>query len=138
MRHRVTAVAAVLFGLLAVAATGAGIYASYEEHRAKQSLDAAEKAVNVIVEKIAAGLRDVEGIRTETIQTVVESIQDTVEWLTRFAPDDRALSLLDLKMLDDFAFTYERAGDIGRARKSAKQALALSRELADRNAEDRR
>lgn len=136
MRHRLTSAAAVLFAVLALSAAGAGISAWRQEQRAEQSLDAAEHAVNVIVVKIAHGLRNVEGVRTETIQTVLENIQDTVEWLSRFAPKDRGLSRLHLEMLDEFTITYETAGDIKRARKSAKKALAFARALANRNPED--
>ncbi len=136
MRQRVTAVAAVLFGLLAVAATGAGIYASYQEYRAERSLHAAKKAVNVIVVDIAEGLRNVEGVRTATIRTVLERVQDTVEWLAHFAPDNLSLQHLYLELLDEFAATYQTAGDIGRARKSAMTALSLGRELADHNRDD--
>jgi eukaryotic-like serine/threonine-protein kinase len=136
MRQRVTAVAAVLFGLLAVAATGAGIYASYQEHRAERSLHAAKKAVDVIVVDIAEGLRNVEGVRTATIRTVLERVQDTVEWLAHFAPDNLSLQHLYLELLDEFAATYQTAGDIGRARKSAMTALSLGRGLADHNPDD--
>ena len=92
LRQRLTAVAAILFAVLALGATGAGIFAWREEQRAEQSLHAAKNAVNVIVVDIAEGLRNVEGVRTATIRTILEKIQDTVEWLTHFAPDNLALS----------------------------------------------
>jgi eukaryotic-like serine/threonine-protein kinase len=131
LRQRLTAAAAILFAILAFAATGAGIFAWREEQRAEQSLDAAGKAAKFIVVDVVQGLRNVEGVRT-----VLESIQDTVEWLTRFDPDNAALSHLHLELLDEFATTYETTGDLGRARKSARKALALGRGLADRNRDD--
>jgi tetratricopeptide (TPR) repeat protein len=60
-------------------------------------------------------------------------IQDTVEWLTRFAPDNLGLQQLYLELLDEFAATYQTAGDTERARKSAMTALSLGRGLADRD-----
>jgi tetratricopeptide (TPR) repeat protein len=136
MRQRLTTAAAVLFAVLALAATGAGIFAWRQEQRAEQSLDAAEKAADVIVADVAHGLRDIEGIRVSLIRTVLEKMQMTVEWLTGFAPDNVALWRLYLEMLDEFAATYETAGDIARARESAMKALTKGRELADRYRDD--
>ena len=68
-----------------------------------------------------------------TIRTILERIQDTVEWLTRFAPDNLGLQQLYLELLDEFASTYQTAGDMERARKSAMTALSLGRGLADHN-----
>jgi eukaryotic-like serine/threonine-protein kinase len=133
LRQRLTAVAAILFAILALGATGAGIFAWREEQRAERSLRAAKNAVNVIVVDIAEGLRNVEGVRTATIRTILEKIQDTVEWLTRFAPDNLSLRQLYLELLDEFATTYQTAGDIGRARTAATTALSMGRGLADRD-----
>jgi tetratricopeptide (TPR) repeat protein len=133
---RLTRIAAVVFAILALAATGAGTFAWREEQRAQRSLDAAKTAVNVLVVDIAHGLRNVEGVRISLIRTVLERIQDTVEWLTRFAPDNLALWHLYLETLDEFATTYETAGDIVRARESAMTALAKGRELAEHNPDD--
>ena len=133
---RLLRIAALVFAVLALVATGAGTLAWREERRAERSLDAAKTAVNVLVVDIAHGLRNVEGVRISLIRTVLEKIQDTVEWLTRFAPDNLALWHLYLETLDEFATTYETAGDIGRARKSAMTALAKGRELAERNPDD--
>jgi tetratricopeptide (TPR) repeat protein len=136
MRQRLTAVAALVFAVLTIGATGAGIFAWHEEQRAERSLHAAKHAVNVIVIDIAEGLRNVEGVRTATIRTVLERIQDTVEWLAHFAPGNLGLQQLYLELLDEFAATYQTAGDIGRARTAAMTALSLGRGLADRNRDD--
>jgi tetratricopeptide (TPR) repeat protein len=133
LRQRLTAIAAILFAALALAATGAGIFAWRQEQRAERSLHAAKNAVNVIVVDIAEGLRNVEGVRTTTIRTILEKIQDTVEWLTRFAPDNLSLRQLYVELLDEFATTYQTAGDIGRAHTAATTALSLSRGLAERD-----
>jgi tetratricopeptide (TPR) repeat protein len=133
LRQRLTTVAAILFAVLALGATSAGIFAWREEQRAERSLRAAQNAVNVIVVDIAEGLRNVEGVRTATIRTILEKIQDTVEWLTRFAPNNLSLSQLYIELLDEFAATYQTAGDLAHARTAAATALSLGRSLADRN-----
>jgi tetratricopeptide (TPR) repeat protein len=136
MRQRLTTAAAILFAVVAIAATGAGLFAQHQEQRGERSLDAARDAVRVIVVDIAEGLRNVEGVRIATIRTVLERVEHTVEWLTRFAPDNLALQQLYLELLDQFATTYQTAGDIAQARKSATTALALSRRLAERYPDD--
>ena len=136
MRHRLTFAAAVVFAVLAVIAGGAWIFAKNEEQRAEASLDKAKDALKVIDVDIAQGLRYVEGVPTATIQTILERIQDTVEGLTRFAPDNVALSRVYLESLLEFATTYQMAGDMQRARNSAMTALARSRELALRYPDD--
>ncbi|MBV8397532.1 MAG: ATP-binding protein, partial [Acetobacteraceae bacterium] len=161
LRQRLTATAAVVFGVVALVAGGAWILASREEQRARQSLDAAQQTVDVIVVEIAQGLRYVEGLRTETIRTILENIkntvnsltttadegnggrgifkrvEDVVESVTGFAPNNSALWRLYLKLLDEFATTYQTEGDMQSARDSAMTALARGRELALRYQGDR-
>jgi tetratricopeptide (TPR) repeat protein len=137
MRQRLTAAAAVIFAILAVVAGGAGLLAKSEAQRAEGSLDAAKNAVNVIVVDIAQGLRYVAGVPTAKIQTILERVQDTVESLTRFAPDNGALSRVYLESLLEIAITYQTAGDMQRAHNSAERALTDGRELADRYRNDR-
>ena len=135
--QRVTAATAVVFAVLTAIAGGAGLYAKSEAQRAESSLDAAKNAVNVIVVDIAQGLRYVAGVPTAKIQTILERVQDTVESLTRFAPDNVALSRVYLESLLEIATTYQTAGDMQRAHNSAATALTATRELADRYRDDR-
>jgi tetratricopeptide (TPR) repeat protein len=161
LRQRLTATAAVVFGVVALVAGSAWILASREEQRARQSLDAAQQTVDVIVVEIAQSLRYVQGLRTETIRTILEKIKNTVnsltttaeegnsrrgvfkrvedfvESVTGFAPNNSALWRLYLKLLDEFATTYQTAGDMESARNSAMTALARGRELALRYHNDR-
>jgi tetratricopeptide (TPR) repeat protein len=136
MRQRLTAMAAVVFAVFALIASGAGYLAHREERRAEGSLEAAKNAVNVIVVDIAQGLRYVAGVPTATIQTILERVQDTVESLTRFAPDNLALSRVYLESLLEIATTYQTAGDLQRARDSAMKALERARELAEHYRDD--
>ncbi len=135
--QRLIAGTAVAFALLAVIAVIAGLFAKSEAQRAEGSLDAAKNAVNVIVVDIAQGLRYVAGVPTAKIQTILERVQDTVESLTRFAPDNDALSRVYLESLLEIATTYQTAGDMQRAHNSAETALTKGRELADRHRDDR-
>lgn len=132
LQHRLATAAAGLFALLALAATAAGITAHNQQQRAERTLAAAKQAVNVMVVDVASGLRDVSGMRTETIRTLLERIEKSVDGLARDAPGDLALARLDLVMRDEFTRTYMAAGDLERARKSADAVLATGRALARR------
>ncbi len=79
LSQRLTRTAAVVFFVVALIAGGAWMLASREEQRATQSLDAAQQTINIIVVEITQGLRYVEGLRTETIKTILGKIQNTVE-----------------------------------------------------------
>jgi eukaryotic-like serine/threonine-protein kinase len=135
-RQRFATVAAIVFALLAFAATGAGIVAHEQQERAERTLDAAKQAVNIIVVDVANGLRNIEGVRTATIRTVLQRIEKSVDWLTSDAPNDQALARLDLVMMDEFARTYMTAGDLDRARQAAAAALSKGRALAQRYPSD--
>ncbi len=161
LRQRLTASAAIVFAVVALIAGGAWVLATREEQRARHSLDAAAQTVTINVGAIAQGLRYVEGLRTETIRTILEEIrnaveslvpasgegtrgrgvfkrfEDFVERLTGFAPDNSALWHLYLKLLNELATTYQTAGDMQGARNSAMAALARGRELALRYRDDR-
>jgi tetratricopeptide (TPR) repeat protein len=130
LRQRLTALAAGVFAGFAIIAGGAWIFAKQQEQKAEDSLGAAKDAVKVIVVDVAQGLRYVEGMRTAKIRSIFERIQDTVEWLTRIAPDNVALWHLYLRLLDEFATTYQTGGDMERARNSVTTALSKGRELA--------
>jgi tetratricopeptide (TPR) repeat protein len=136
-RHqRLTKAAAVLFAVLAFGATAVGVFAEREQHRANRSLAAAKDAVSVIVRDVANGFRNVQGIRTEKIRTVLEHIQQTVDGLRQEAPNDPAIARLNLEMLDQFAMTYFTVNDLERARASALDALSLARELGTNHSQE--
>ncbi len=129
-RHHLALAAAVMFGWLAIAASAGVVYAKLEQQRASRSLDAAKHAVQIIVRDVANGLRNVQGIGTDKIRIVLEDIRQTVQNLAREAPNDRAVTQLNLEMLDEFATTYFAVNDLDRAQASAAAALELARARA--------
>jgi tetratricopeptide (TPR) repeat protein len=129
-RQRFAQAAAVMFAILALAATAGGLFAEREQRQAQRSLDAAKQAVKIIVRDVANGLSNVQGIGTARIRAVLEEIEQTVQAMAQQSPNDRAIKRLDLEMLDQFANTYLAVNDLERAQASATEALALSRALA--------
>jgi tetratricopeptide (TPR) repeat protein len=128
-RQRFVAAAAVVFALLAAGASGAGFFAWHEQQRAARSLDAAKDAVSNLVFDIAQKLRNVQGMRAETIAAVLEEAQARLDELTREAPDDYALRRLRAAALDEIAQTYLAIDDLDHARAAAADSLVTLRGL---------
>ncbi len=136
-RQRFVAAAAAVFALLAVSASGAGFFAWHEEQRAARSLAAAKGAVSNLVFDIAQKLRNVQGMRAETIAAVLQEAQNRLDELTQQAPDDYQLRRLRAAALDEIAQTYLAIGDLDHARAAATDALATMRSLVAAEPQDK-
>ncbi len=119
--------AAALLFVLAIGAVTAGIIAKYQQERAEQNFAAAKDTVNGLIFQIAQGLRDVEGIRVESLDKILGQARSTVERLTETDPDNPELIRSKTAMLDEFAQTYLAAGNLEAALKNAEEAEALMR-----------
>ena len=119
--------AACLLLLLAVGAVTAGIIARNEADRAERNFTAAKDTVNGLIFQIAQGLRNVEGIRIESLDKILGQARQTVERLTETDPDNPELVRSKVAMLDEFAQTYLAAGDLEAALKNAEEATSLMR-----------
>lgn len=128
-RQRFVAAAAIVFALLAVGASGAGLFAWREQQHAARSLAAAKDAVSNLVFDIAQKLRNVQGMRAETIVAVLQEAQARVDQLTQEAPDDLQLKRLRAAALDEIAQTYLAIGDLDHAQSAAADSLATTRAL---------
>jgi tetratricopeptide (TPR) repeat protein len=145
LRYRLAAAAAVLFAVLAIGAAAAGVLAwkaqqratieadraTAEAARAERNFTAAKDTVDSLIHNIAQGLRDVEGMRVETINKVLTSVRETVERLSATAPNNSELLGSRADMLDEFATTYLKAGSLQAAEQSARESLAIRRNLVE-------
>ncbi len=98
--------------------------------QADRNFGVAEDAIQSLVFNIAQGLRNVSGMRTETVRKILETAQKAIDRLTETAPDDPALQRLRAAALDEFAGTYIAAGDLRDAASANNQSLAIARKLA--------
>jgi hypothetical protein len=114
--------AACLLLLLAIGAVTAGIIARNEANRAERNFAAAEDTVNGLIFNIAQGLRDVEGIRVESLDKILGQVRKTVERLTETDPGNPRLMRDKAVMLDEFAKTYLSAGNLTRRREAPRRA----------------
>ena len=123
--------------VLAVGAVTAGIIAKVQADRAERNFAAAEDTVNGLIFQIAQGLRNVEGIRVESLDKILGQARKTVERLTETDPDNPALLRSKAVMLDEFAKTYLAAGNLAAARKSAEESHAILSRLAEAGEADK-
>ena len=117
--------AAALLLLLAIGAVTAGIIARTQQLRAQKNFAAAEDTVRGLIFSMAQGLRDVEGIRVESLDKILGQARKTVERLTETDPNNVILMRDKAVMLDEFAKTYLAAGNLAAALKSAEESSAI-------------
>lgn len=137
LRQQLTAAAAVLFALVAVAAVYGGYRAKQERARAELNYAAAKQAVLHLISDVAIGLSNVQGVRVEALTRVLDAVKKTIADLTAENPTDVDLQSKNALMLREFATTYQRAGDLAKARTSAEESLALYRKIAAENPKNR-
>jgi tetratricopeptide (TPR) repeat protein len=111
-------------------ATEQKVVAQTQRDRAERNFRIAQKSADDVVFKLAHGLRDVHGMRVESVRQVLETAQTMVDQLARTEPDDPALQGSRGVMLNEFSATYLAAGDVARARSAADEALTITRKLA--------
>jgi tetratricopeptide (TPR) repeat protein len=90
----------------------------------------AKNAADHVVFRIAQDLRDVQGMRVESVRRILDAAQAMMDELARAAPDDLPLQRSRAAMLIEFVVTYLGTGDLTRARTAAEESLAIVRKLA--------
>ena len=100
-----------------------------ERDRAERNLALARSAAEDLVVKIAQGLRDVQGMRVESIRQIFETAQVVMDELVKSAPKDPLLQRTRANMLNEFSLIYLAAGDFDLARRAAEESLAIMRQL---------
>ena len=120
---RLAVSAATVMLVLAVGAVTAGIIARTQQLRAEKNFAAAKDTVDSLIFNIAQGLRNVEGMRIESIDKILGQVRSTVDRLAETDPGNPALLRSKDVMLDEFAKTYMAAGNLDAALKSAEESL---------------
>ena len=130
LRQRLVAAAAVFFFVLAVVATGAGIVAYREQQQALRNFALAKQTADSLVVDIAQGLREVEGLRAETVRKILGAAEATFNQISLSDPNDLSLLASRTTMLDTFGDTYLALNDLESALKAYRESLAISERLA--------
>jgi tetratricopeptide (TPR) repeat protein len=137
LRQRLTAGAAVVFLVVAVAAGYLGWLAQERADserlarvEAQQNFQAAKAAVDGITVQLAEGLRDAAGMRVSTLRNILANVEDSVAQLGRAASENVGLAETRALMLLEFGWTYQAAGDVDAALEAFGEAAAIANDLA--------
>jgi tetratricopeptide (TPR) repeat protein len=106
--------------------------AEKERARAERNYAAARATVNSLIRDVARGMRNVEGLRGETIARVLDTVKGTTDQLAKTNPDDPLLEQSRVEMYGQFSATYMTAGDRVRALQAANEMLTIARRLSER------
>jgi tetratricopeptide (TPR) repeat protein len=130
--------------LLAMAASGAGVLAYRaqqqavraeqqavaERDHATRNFKLAHNTADNLVSDIARGLRNVQGMRADSVRKILETAKATFEQLVNSAPDDLLLQQSRSVMLEEFGRTYLTLGNLSEALRSYRDSLAIAERLA--------
>lgn len=103
---------------------------------AERNFGAAKSAVDGLIFDITQGLRDVEGMRTETGMRILDRVSGVVDRLARSAPDRPELQRTRKVMLDEIGTTLRTQGATAEALARYREGLRLGEELAARDPEN--
>jgi tetratricopeptide (TPR) repeat protein len=97
---------------------------------AQRNFRIAKQAADDVVFDLAQGLRDVAGMRVESVRKILDAAQALMDRLAKAAPDDLDLQRSRSSMLNEFVNTYLPLGDLTRATTAADESLAIMRRLS--------
>ncbi len=99
---------------------------------AERNFTLAKDAANSLVYDIAAGLKDVEGMRIEAVRTILGRAEDAYSKLAEKSKDDELIAGQS-GLYDQFADAYGAQGDTQKQMESAEKAVALMRSLVEKD-----
>ncbi len=119
----------VAAGIAAWVAVEQAHRAELEAERAIRNFGIAKDTVDEVIFDVAQGLRDVEGMRVESLRAILSRVETAVTNLAQAAPDDAGVQRSRSVMLDEFGDTYLAAGDSAAALAAYEESLAVARNL---------
>jgi tetratricopeptide (TPR) repeat protein len=129
LRHQLTAVAAIVFGLVAVVAFVAERQAEAERHVAQQTLIAATKTANSLIFDLAQRFRNAVGMPTEVVRDILQRAIALQEDLAASGQGTPQLQLSAADALAENAETLLVQGDSEGALDAAERARNILRSL---------
>lgn len=129
-RQRVAVALLAVFVVLSGLAVWQAIVADNQRAVAEYNLEVARGTADGLVIDIARGLRDVEGMRIESLRKILSRAEATYDKLSASAPDDRASQRSRATMYNEFVETYLANGDTESARVAARRSVSLAEGIA--------
>ena len=101
-----------------------------QREEAERNFAVAKQGADALVFDIAQGLRNVEGMRAETVRKILGRAEEAFAKLVERSGDNRELVASQAAMLLEFADTYAAQGDTAKQIESARASLATFDRLA--------
>jgi tetratricopeptide (TPR) repeat protein len=118
----------IALGLAGLAYWQRGI-AVAEQARAERNFNAAKSTVNAVVFDLAQGLRDIEGMRVETVRRILGRAETAVGQLASRTGNDPEVQHIQAAMFSLFSDTYLNLGATGLAADYARKSTDIIRAL---------
>jgi tetratricopeptide (TPR) repeat protein len=106
------------------------VIAKNEATRAERNFGAAKETVDSVIFDLVDGLKNIEGMRVETVRRLLERSEAAIRQLASRTENDPAVRRSQAVMYQLFSDTYLRLGATPLAADYARRALALTRALA--------
>lgn len=100
---------------------------------AQRNFEIAKQAADDVVFNLAQDLRNVAGMRVDSVRRILDTARALMDRLAQAAPDDLDLQRSRVAMLNAFVSTYLPLGDYTRAATAADEGLAIMRKVASAN-----
>jgi tetratricopeptide (TPR) repeat protein len=101
-----------------------------QRDHAEYNFAIAKQAADDVVFQVAQNLRNVQGMRVETVRRILDAARTLMDRIAQAAPDDPQLQRSRAAMLSEFTETFVRIGDLRLAQAAAQEGLAIVRKLA--------
>ena len=102
-----------------------------QRDRAEYNFAIAKQAADDVVFQLAQNLRNVQGMRAESVRRILESARTLMDQIAQASPDDAQLQRSRAAMLSEFTETFVRVGDLSQAQAAANEGLGIVRKLAN-------
>ena len=101
-----------------------------QREEAERNFAVAKQGADALVFDIAQGLRNVEGMRAETVRKILGRAEEAFAKLVERSGDNKELLLSQAAMLSEFADTYAAQGDTTNRDESARKSLQIVERLS--------
>jgi tetratricopeptide (TPR) repeat protein len=101
-----------------------------QRDHAEYNFAIAKQAADDVVFQLAQNLRNLQGMRVETVRRILDAARTLMDRIAQAAPEDPQLQRSRAAMLSEFTETFVRIGDLTQAQAAAQEGLAIVRKLA--------
>jgi tetratricopeptide (TPR) repeat protein len=108
---------------------GLTLWAELNRREAEHNFAVAKQIASALIFDIARGLRDQDGVRTETVGKILGTAEQVIARLVTRSPDHPEPQGIHAAMLIEFARTYATLGDTANQEQAARKGLAIFERL---------